>query len=127
MQRRSLPAILELDQIDPWRFRTVEVTETGMRTFGGSFAGQAIIAAGRTVSPERRIHSAHAHFLRPGDSSRPVTYLVEPIRDGGSYSTRRVEARQGDTVTVIGAGSLWVDGKRIYEAKGLAVRVLPGA
>lgn len=99
MQRRSLPAILELDQIDPWRFRTVEVTETGMRTFGGSFAGQAIIAAGRTVSPERRIHSAHAHFLRPGDSSRPVTYLVEPIRDGGSYSTRRVEARQGDTVT----------------------------
>ncbi|EAQ00625.1 putative acyl-CoA thioesterase [Janibacter sp. HTCC2649] len=91
---RSIASILTLDQLDELTFRSTLTTERATRTFGGEVAGQAVMAAGRTVSQDRVIHSAHCHFLRPGDSSEPVTYQVVGVRDGGSYSTRRVEAIQ---------------------------------
>lgn len=65
-----------------------------VRAFGGEVAGQSVMAAGLTVPAERQIHSAHAHFLRPGRSEENVTYDVREVRDGGSYSTRQVEAVQ---------------------------------
>jgi len=65
------------------------------RVFGGQVLGQAVNAAVRTVDPERRPHSLHAYFLRPGDTSRAIIYEVDPIRDGRSFSTRRVVAKQG--------------------------------
>lgn len=91
---RSLAAILELEQLDDLYFRSRQTTGTPTRTFGGEVAGQALMAAGRTVAADRPIHSAHAHFLLPGDSSERVIYRVDPVRDGGSYTTRRVEAIQ---------------------------------
>ncbi len=57
--------------------------------------GQALSAAVQTVAPERQAHSLHAHFLRAGDVKIPIVYEVDRIRDGGSFTTRRVVAIQG--------------------------------
>jgi len=74
---------------------TGEALQMGLpRVFGGQVLGQALNAAVRTVEPERRPHSLHAYFLRPGDITRPIIYEVDPIRDGRSFSTRRVVAKQ---------------------------------
>jgi acyl-CoA thioesterase-2 len=62
--------------------------------FGGQVAAQALVAAGRTVEPERRVHSLHSYFLRPGDPHIPIVYEVDRIRDGRSFTTRRVVAIQ---------------------------------
>ncbi len=91
----GLAAILDLVQLDALRFRSRTHLRAEVRTFGGEVVAQALLAAGRTVPPDRAVHSAHAHFLRGGDPARPVTYRVEVLRDGGSFSTRRVEAEQG--------------------------------
>lgn len=73
------------------------------RVFGGQVLAQCVIAAGRSVAAmhgvadrPRHLHSLHAYFVRPGDSSKPIRFSVEPMRDGGSFSTRRVHAIQGD-------------------------------
>jgi len=65
------------------------------RLFGGMVAAQALVAACRTVEQERMVHSLHAFFLRPGDPDQPVHYTVDRIRDGRSFTTRRVVASQG--------------------------------
>ncbi len=64
--------------------------------FGGFVASQATVAAGRTVSAERRLHSLHGYFLRPGRHNVPITYRVERVREGRTFSTRLVVARQID-------------------------------
>jgi acyl-CoA thioesterase-2 len=64
------------------------------RLFGGMVAAQSVIAAGRTVEPERRLHSLHAYFLRPGRHGVPIRFVVDRIRDGRSFTTRRVKAHQ---------------------------------
>jgi acyl-CoA thioesterase II len=64
------------------------------RVFGGQVIGQALVAAQRTVEAERHVHSLHAYFMRPGDTSVPIVYEVERLRDGGSFTTRRVTAIQ---------------------------------
>ncbi|MBB3141027.1 acyl-CoA thioesterase [Halomonas organivorans] len=62
--------------------------------FGGQVLGQALSAATHTVDASRRVHSLHGYFLRPGDASRPVVYQVDAVRDGRSFTTRRVTAIQ---------------------------------
>lgn len=62
--------------------------------FGGQVMGQALSAAKETVEADRKVHSFHSYFLRPGDVSRPIIYDVENIRDGGSITTRRIKAIQ---------------------------------
>jgi acyl-CoA thioesterase-2 len=69
------------------------------RIFGGQVAAQALVAAGRTVDPERYVHSLHSYFLRPGDPRHPVEYRVERMRDGRGFSVRRVLAHQHGKVT----------------------------
>jgi acyl-CoA thioesterase-2 len=64
------------------------------RVFGGQQIGQALVAASRTVDPDRKIHSMHGYFLRGGKIDLPITYSVDRIRDGKSFSTRRVQAYQ---------------------------------
>jgi len=66
------------------------------RVYGGQVAGQALVAAGRTVDPARAVHSLHGYFVRPGDPSVPIRYRVENIRDGRSFSVRRSVAYQHD-------------------------------
>jgi len=93
-------SILDLEQIEANLFRGLQPpASTLQRVFGGQVAAQALRAACATVEEERRVHSLHSYFLRGGDTSVPIVYDVERIRDGGSFSTRRVAARQhGQTI-----------------------------
>lgn len=68
--------------------------QPGGHVFGGQVMGQAVTAVGRTVSSERRIHSMYSYFLAPGDPAHPIRFQVENLRDGGSFSVRRVLATQ---------------------------------
>jgi acyl-CoA thioesterase-2 len=90
----QLVAILDLERIDETIFRGANEDARRGRLFGGQVAAQALVAAGRTVPADRAPHSLHAYFLRGGDPSHPVIYTVDPIRDGGSFTTRRVVAQQ---------------------------------
>ena len=86
--------VLDLEQIDPATFTGVSPQVGPQRIFGGQVAGQALVAAGRTVDPERFVHSLHGYFVRPGDPSVPIRYEVETVRDGRSFSVRRSVAYQ---------------------------------
>src|SRR4051812_47016963 len=90
----GLLELLDLEPIEVNIFRGVSPDEERQRVFGGQVAGQALVAAGRTVAPDRRVHSLHAYFLRPGDPHIPILYEVDRIRDGKSFTTRRVVAIQ---------------------------------
>ncbi|MDP3712737.1 MAG: acyl-CoA thioesterase II [Mycobacteriales bacterium] len=89
-----LIALLDLERIEVDIFRGSQPEESLLRVFGGQVAGQALVAAGRTAPEDRPVHSLHAYFLRPGDPSVPIVYEVDRIRDGRSFSTRRVVAIQ---------------------------------
>jgi acyl-CoA thioesterase-2 len=87
--------LLDLEPIEVNLFRGVSPQENRQRVFGGQVAGQALVAAARTVDDvQRQVHSLHAYFLRPGDPSVPILYEVDRIRDGRSFTTRRVVAIQ---------------------------------
>jgi acyl-CoA thioesterase-2 len=90
----DLVRLLDLEPIEVNIFRGVSPEAGQQRVFGGQVAGQALVAAGRTVPGDRRVHSLHAYFLRPGDPSVPILYEVDRIRDGRSFTTRRVVAIQ---------------------------------
>ena len=90
----DLVNLLDLEAIEVNLFRGVSPDENRQRVFGGQVAGQALVAATRTVQPDRRVHSLHAYFLRPGDPTVPILYAVDRIRDGRSFTTRRVVAIQ---------------------------------
>src|SRR5437667_3167172 len=86
--------LLDLEQIEVNIFRGRSPEERVQRVFGGQVAGQALIAAGRTVPADRPVNSLHAYFIRPGDPSAPIVYQVDRVRDGRSFTTRRVVAVQ---------------------------------
>ena len=86
--------LLDLERIEVDIFRGRSPDENLQRVFGGRVAGQALVAAGRTVPPDRPVHSLHAYFIRPGDPDLPIIYTVDRIRDGRSFTTRRVVAVQ---------------------------------
>ena len=90
----DLIALLDLEVIEVNIFRGTSPDVSVQRVFGGQVAGQSLVAAARTVDEDRRIHSLHAYFLRPGDPSVPLLYEVDRIRDGRSFTTRRVVAIQ---------------------------------
>jgi acyl-CoA thioesterase-2 len=91
----ELIKLLDLEPIEVNLFRGRSTDENRQRVFGGQVAGQALVAASRTVDePGRMVHSLHAYFLRPGDPTIPILYEVDRLRDGRSFSTRRVVAIQ---------------------------------
>lgn len=90
----ELEELLDLETIDVNLFRGTQPDTMLQRVFGGQVAAQALVAGARTVDPAREVHSLHSYFLRPGDTAVPIVYDVERIRDGGSFSTRRIVARQ---------------------------------
>lgn len=91
---RSLLDLLDLERIERDIFRGQSRYAVVPRVFGGQVAAQALVAAGRTVPGDRHAHSLHAYFLRPGDPGAPIVYTVDRIRDGRSFTTRRVVAVQ---------------------------------
>src|SRR3954471_5061871 len=91
----ALIQLLDLESIEENIFRGVSPDEQRQRVFGGQVAGQALVAAARTVDPEHgHVNSLHAYFLRPGDPTIPILYDVDRMRDGRSFTTRRVVAIQ---------------------------------
>jgi acyl-CoA thioesterase-2 len=90
----SLLDLLDLERIEEDIFRGQSRSALVPRVFGGQVAAQALVAAGRTVPADRPPHSLHAYFLRPGDPGAPIVYEVDRIRDGRSFTTRRVVAVQ---------------------------------
>ena len=102
-QASALLAILELDERKPDVFVGRTPTTERQRIFGGQVAGQALMAAERTAPPDRAVHSLHSYFLRPGDPHEEIRYEVDRIRDGRSFTTRRVVAwqqRRGEDVAI---------------------------
>lgn len=100
MNAKELLDLLTLEQIDEYRFRGLNQDIGAEAVFGGQVLGQALSAAEKTIEG-RPAHSLHAYFLRPGNKTVPILYDVECVRDGGSFSTRRVVAEQRGKVIFI--------------------------
>lgn len=100
--RRSVNQLLQVLDLDASEARTTEDIFTGIsqsmptgRVYGGQVLAQSLVAAERTLPEERIVHSMHGYFLRPGDATQGITFAVDRIHDGRSFSTRRVQAYQG--------------------------------
>ena len=99
----DLVALLDIEPIGPDRFVGRSPQSGWPRVYGGQAIAQALVAASRTVE-ERTPHSLHAYFILPGDPSEPIMLEVERMRDGRSFTTRRVVARQrGEAIFVMSA------------------------
>ena len=93
----AIEEILDLEQLEINIFRgSIARVGPGIRnrTFGGHVAGQSLVSAVRTVDDGFHVHSLHGYFLRPGNPKAPTVFLVERVREGGSFCTRRVSAIQ---------------------------------
>jgi acyl-CoA thioesterase II len=108
-QAAALMAVLGLEERERDLFVGQTPSTPLQRIFGGQVAGQALMAAGLTVQPERPVHSLHAYFLRPGDPHEEIRYVVDRIRDGRSFSTRRVLAYQNRRGEEVGIFALTAD------------------
>ena len=101
----ELLALLQLERVDEDRFRGASQDLGWGAVFGGQVLGQALSAAGQTVSPDRWVHSVQGYFLQRGDASRPIDYVVERLREGRSFTTRRVIGlQQGRPIFHLSAG-----------------------
>ncbi|WP_306118987.1 MULTISPECIES: acyl-CoA thioesterase II [unclassified Roseitalea] len=106
---QELLSILDLERVDANHFRGRSPQVGWQRVFGGQVIGQALVAAQRTVGRERFVHSLHCYFMRPGDPSVPIDYTVDLIRDGGSFTTRRVVAEQNGRAIFSLSASFQID------------------
>src|SRR5919198_2500332 len=113
----QLIELLDLERIEENIYRGVSPRSRSVRVFGGQVAGQALVAVGRTVPPERKVHSLHAYFIRPGDPTVPIVYEVDRIRDGRSFTTRRAVAVQhGKAIFALSASFQVVETGPEYQA-----------
>ncbi len=114
-----LVALLDLERIEENIFRGVSPADSPVRVFGGQVAGQALVAAGRTVPADRRVHSLHSYFIRGGDPRVPIVYEVDRIRDGRSFTTRRVVAVQHGKAIFSLSASFQLDEPGLDHAEGM--------
>lgn len=94
LQLQQLFNHLELEKLDENLYRSAHKNEGWFRVYGGQVLAQALLSASHTVPEDRPVHSLHAYFLRPGDLNHPIIFQVDRIRDGKSFTTRRVVATQ---------------------------------
>lgn len=104
----QLLGLFELDYVKPDHYLGQSLDLGFRNLFGGHILGQALVAAGNTCD-ERKAHSLHAYFIRGGDPRAPIDYTVDRIRDGNSFSVRRVTASQGGKAILILSSSFQVD------------------
>ncbi len=121
----DLLRVLDLETVEVNIFRGSSPQVARQRVFGGQVAGQALVAAGRTVDPSRQVHSLHAYFVRPGDTRVPIVYSVEPIRDGRSFSVRRVTAVQHGKPIFFMSASFHVEETGLDHAEPMPTDVPP--
>jgi len=100
--------LLDLEILEENLFRGESKTVGSKTVFGGQVLAQSLIAGLRTVPEERVLHSLHSYFILPGDLERPIVFQVEPIRDGGSFTTRRVKAIQKGQVIFLMSASFQI-------------------
>ena len=117
--------ILDLEQTGPGTFVGGSLPKVGDRVFGGQVLAQSLVAAARTVEPERLAHSVHGYFLRPGVVSEPITFAVERLRDGRSFSARRTHALQNGAPILSMITSFQLDQDGIEHADAMPADV-PG-
>jgi acyl-CoA thioesterase-2 len=103
--RKHLIALLNLEDLGNHNFSGNSVTIGSPFVFGGQVLAQAVNAAYRTIPKDRILHSLHSYFLEAGDLTTPINYNVNEVRNGGSFSTRRVTASQHDKTIFILAAS----------------------
>jgi acyl-CoA thioesterase-2 len=102
-QAAALMTVLDLEERDTDLFVGQTPSSPLQRIFGGQVAGQALMAASKTLPEDRGVHSLHSYFLRPGDPNEEIRYAVDRLRDGRTFSTRRVVAwqrRGGEDVAI---------------------------
>ncbi len=102
---KPLLSILDLERLGENVFRGNSLHQSWQRVYGGQVLGQAIIAAARTAPEGSVVHSLHGYFLLAGDPNHPIVYEVETLRDGRSFSTRRVKVLQHDRAIFIMSAS----------------------
>ncbi|MEW5849098.1 MAG: acyl-CoA thioesterase II [Myxococcota bacterium] len=115
----ELVELLALERIEENLFRGQSQDLGWGQVFGGQVLGQALSAAVQTVPAERHVHSLHAYFLRPGDAHRPIVYTVDRIRDGSSFTTRRVVAVQSGQPIFNMSASFQMDEEGFQHADGM--------
>jgi acyl-CoA thioesterase-2 len=101
----ELVDLLDLEEIEVGLFRGKQPETALQRVFGGQVLAQSLVASSRTVPTERRLHSMHAYFIRPGRTDLPIVFDVENVRDGRSFSARRAVARQGGAMIFFASSS----------------------
>ncbi|MBZ9855335.1 acyl-CoA thioesterase II [Mesorhizobium sp. CA13] len=121
----ELLRILDLERLEHNLYRGRSPQVEWQRVFGGQTIAQALVAAQRTVEPDRYVHSLHGYFMRPGDIKVPIIYEVDRIRDGGSFTTRRVLAIQHGNAIFSLEASFQVDEKGLEHQFALPDDVPP--
>jgi acyl-CoA thioesterase-2 len=120
---RELVALLALERLEKNLFRG-QSQDLGWGTvFGGQVLGQALSAAAQTVEAERVVHSLHGYFLRPGKVDRPIVYDVDRIRDGSSFTTRRIVAIQDGEAIFSMSASFQVEEQGLEHAAAMPLNV----
>jgi len=128
-QAAALLAVLALEERKPDVFVGKTPSTERQRIFGGQVAGQALMAAGLTVDAERPVHSLHSYFLRPGDPTEEIRYAVDRLRDGRSFTTRRVVAwqdRKGEEVAIFALTADFHAGEKAVAEHSLPMPAVPG-
>ena len=128
-QAAKLLAVLALEERKPDVFVGQTPSTERQRIFGGQVAGQALMAAGLTVPADRPVHSLHSYFLRPGDPTEEIRYAVDRIRDGRSFTTRRVVAwqdRKGEEVAIFSLTADFHAGEKPVAEHSLPMPDVPG-
>ncbi len=128
-QAAALLAVLELEERKPDVFVGRTPSTERQRIFGGQVAGQALMAAEHTAPEDRAVHSLHSYFLRPGDPSEEIRYEVDRIRDGRSFTTRRVVARQyrkGEDVAIFALTADFHAGEKAVAEHSAPMPDVPG-
>jgi acyl-CoA thioesterase-2 len=128
-QAAALLQVLALEEREPDVFVGQTPATPAQRIFGGQVAGQALMAAAMTVPAERGVHSLHSYFLRPGDPDEEIRYAVDRVRDGRSFSTRRVVAwqrRRGEDVAIFTLMADFTAGEAALAEHALPIPDVPG-
>ena len=113
---RTVLDVLALDRIDADTFTGSSLPKPGGRVFGGQVLAQSMLASAATVGHDRLPHSVHGYFLRAGDVSKPITFAVERLRDGRSFSARRTHALQAGVPILAMTASFQVDQEGVDHA-----------
>ena len=125
----ELMQVLDLEERSPGLFVGTTPRTPLQRIFGGQVAAQALAAANATVPADRPVHSLHSYFLRPGDPQEEIRYVVERIRDGRSFTTRRVlahQTRKGEDVAIFALTADFTAGERAVVEHSLPMPDVPG-